>query len=334
MNLNICLGSAKLLIMINKYQIKRGKTFECGICPYHCILSPGDIGKCLIRECSKEGIHLEGYGRVSSMVVDPIEKKPIFHYKPNSKVLSIGAWGCSLNCSWCENTSISKKKPNNCKYFSASAISHMAQVRRCQGVCFTYNEPSISYEFLMDVSEKCHDAGLFFAIKTNGFVEKEPWKEICDACDAMNIDWKIRYDGFSEAIDYSRIVIKNIESAIENKKLHVELSIPIYNDMTTAEQDGIARFLGIGYPNIPVHLLKISPIGQYSNPPVDDETILSFRNKLMEKSQFIYVENIFTEEGKCARNTICPECKNIVAVRESFVTTVSLKCGTCKSILK
>lgn len=320
--------------MINKYEIKRGKSFECGICPYHCVLSHGDIGLCLIRECSKEGIHLEGYGRVSSMAVDPIEKKPIFHYKPNSKVLSIGAWGCNLDCKYCQNISISKKRPDNCKYFSASAISHMAQVRKCGGVCFTYNEPSISYEFLMDVSEKCHESGLFFAIKTNGFVEKEPWKDICDVCDVMNIDWKLRYKGFSDTIDYGVIILKNIESAINNKKLHVEISVPVYNDTTVGEQDGIRHFLGTGHPDVPVHLLKVFPTDQYSNPPVEDEVILGFRDKLMEKSNFVYVENIFTEDGRKARDTVCPKCKRIVATRENFVTTITARCDVCRLILK
>lgn len=316
---------------MKKYEKKIGDSFECGICPNRCVLNPGETGKCSIRECSEDGIYLEGYGRISNMSVEPIEKKPIFHFKPNSRVLSIGSYGCSLRCSYCQNSEIAwvKMESKKCKYFNASAISHLAQSRKCQGVFFTYNEPTISYEFLMDVSEKCRKMGLFFGIKTNAFVESEPWQDICDACDVMNIDWKLRYENASG----NEIVLRNIETAI-NKRIHVEISIPLYHDIKVGEEDAILHFFGYWYPDIPAHLLKIFPTETYDLAPATDTVIIDFWKRMKERMRFVYVENIFTEDGRLSRTTVCPSCKKVVAVRDALVTNISTdpSCSVCKSI--
>jgi pyruvate formate lyase activating enzyme len=324
------------LTLMRKYQLRKEDAFECLLCPLHCLLKDGEKGKCSARIGSDDGICLDGYGRISNMAVEPIEKKPIYHFKPNSKVLSIGGYGCPMECKYCQNTQVSRAKTHKgCKYFSPSAIIHYASDKRCEGVCFTYNEPIIYYEFIMDLHLKCRERGLYLALSTNAFCEKDPWAELCDTANVANIDWKIRYKDMCGVTGYDSRITENIEHAIRHDFLHVEVSIPVYNDISGSEIDAIRYFFLHTDKNTPIHLLKVIPTDTYAEPSIVDSYLLDIHRQLKKDLPYVYVQNVFTEEGQAARRTICPECGHILAERESLKTAIriNVKCKTCSSIL-
>ncbi len=242
----------------------------CCICPNICVLGELETGECGVRTCRDGKIELDTYGIVSAMAVEPIEKKPITHFLPGTKTLSFGGFGCSLKCKFCENHKISQAKVSKGNFYSPQKIIALAKEHKCPSVCMTYNEPTISYEFLMDVVEEAHSNGLKFILKTNAYVNSGPWAEICSVVDCMNIDWKGNFNSYLEMTGARRdVVFDRIMSACANG-VHVEISIPLHDGM---KEDHLMKFgekiyngcLGNHYNDIPCHLLKIQSAFRHSN---------------------------------------------------------------------
>ncbi|KKN30860.1 hypothetical protein LCGC14_0829850 [marine sediment metagenome] len=172
------------------YEDKEGR-LKCLLCPHFCLLKEGESGKCLVRKSDGEKIYLAAYGYLTNIAVEPIEKKPITHFLPGTKTLSIGSFGCSLFCKFCQNSHISQITGfEDSSIFTPNEVVKMAIEKECASVCMTYNEPIIQYEYLLDLAEECHKNDLKFVIKTNAFINKEPWKKICQVVDVFNIDFK------------------------------------------------------------------------------------------------------------------------------------------------
>ena len=245
---------------------------QCLLCPSYCLLSKGQRGKCLARISNGEEIILDSYGEITSMAVELIEKKPITHFlEKGSKVLSLGSYGCSFlgKCLWCENHKISQFKLKNFKKYSLKEIIHFAKEYTCWGICMTYNEPTISYEFLMDLAEEAHNNSLFFFLKTNGYVNKEPWKEICGITNAMNIDLKGSNEKYSKVLGAEGGIVKSRIKEAYNYGAHIEISIPLHYDDIKYEINDIGSYLKSIDNNIPCHLLKIYSSYKYSKTTTD-----------------------------------------------------------------
>lgn len=325
--------------MIKRYSIglPDGR-FQCLLCPNGCILSLGEIGKCQARQCSEEGVIASSYGCLVNVTAEPIEKKPIYHFKPGAKVLSIGSVGCSMNCVYCENHKISQPEQNQEHvHFSPSGVVKVAEERKCSGVCMTYNEPTISYEYLMDLSEKCHKSGLFLAIKTNGYVNTSPWSDICSAVDAINIDYKGPFNkiGAITGLQSDSIlrILANISYAM--RIVHTELSLPVFYN--TELKDFNLLFDIIKDINIftPIHLLRIFPSYRLLEDPVTDDDLIIMKKQVNEVFPFVYLQNVFSAEGILCRTTFCPKCKRPVLSRKSLITDSYLDdcCGEMKKHL-
>jgi pyruvate formate lyase activating enzyme len=234
-------------------------TLRCQLCPHLCELKNGQTGKCLIRISNGNDIILSTYGQLTNVTAEPIEKKPITNFLQGTKTLSIGSFGCNLSCKFCENHEISQKIiEEKSKYFHPTDIIKLAISKDCESVCMTYNEPIIQYEYLYDLSEECHEDDLKFIIKTNAFVNKEPWKQICKITDAMNIDWKGYGEEYKNICGSSQYVIEDrIKEAFESG-VHVEISIPVYPD-SSMDFNQIAKSLSLINCHFPIHLLRIFP---------------------------------------------------------------------------
>ena len=331
--------SEKLRDVVSRTEI--GKKFRCLICPNKCLISPGDRGKCYVRKASNESVFLAEYGKVSSAAVEPIEKKPIYHFMPGSKVFSIGTLGCSFSCVYCQNHRISQDQ--NCPVVDmpVSKAIDIALHKGCDGVCMTYNEPIPSYEYLIELAEAAHKEGLYFALKTNGYAEKEPWRDICEVTDAVNIDYKadstenfasITRVGSDAGISFRKILMR-IQEAIEDDSIHVEMSLPLYTG-----SDDYSTFRGIISDvdrNVPVHILKVFPDHdsmKYSSTP--NKSLFVLRDYLKEELNFVYVENVFDEQGQEARNTVCTKCGYVVVRRNKFdIYVTNPNCDECSSSL-
>ena len=270
----------------------------CEICPHHCRLSVGEVGKCRARINDGEKITALNYGAITSIALDPIEKKPLYKFFPGSRILSVGSYGCNLNCPFCQNYEISMADSNfPTRKISPAQLANLAAELVPQkniGVAFTYNEPFISYEFVRDTSELLKASGLKSVLVTNGTVAPAALKKILPLIDAMNIDLK----GFSQEI-YSVLggdfetVRKTIE--ISAQVCHVEVTsliVPTMNDSPEAMEREAAWLTGIS-ENIPLHISRFFPRYKVTNlPPTPVKKIFELVEVAKRHLKFVYAGNV------------------------------------------
>lgn len=335
------------------YSSERDGGYTCTLCPHFCDLKVGEAGRCMVRIAREGGIELEAYGDLTNVAVEPIEKKPFFHFMPSSKVLSVGGYGCSMSCNYCQNWMVSQRnRAKDAKRLMPEEVCAMALNKGCQGVCMTYNEPTVYFEYLMDLSHACKQVGLYFVVKTNGMLNEEPWKKLCHAVDGLNIDYKGPFERWKQVtgIDSQAVhaqVLQNIvyasryPSRVGCSIAHCEISVPVYPDANIEEFDELASMLEFGSGEYrPVHLLKMLPANKTTSQiATPDELVLRVREYLYEKKMlmFVYVHNIFTEEARNFRDTHCALCGRLVARRQAMQTELLFRdpstcydCGDCK----
>lgn len=238
---------------------------ECNICPHHCKIEEGHLGLCNARSNHKGKIINENYGKVTAMALDPIEKKPLYHFYPGSRILSIGSYGCNLRCPFCQNCDISMVKGIeletsiiSCEEIASKAIAykHLGNI----GIAYTYNEPLIGYEYVRDCAKLVKEKGMKNVVVTNGYICEEPLKELLPLIDAFNIDLK----GFTE--EYYRKLRGDLATVMHSivlasEKCHVEVTtliVPGEND-TEEEIDVLSQWLASINPEIPLHITRFFP---------------------------------------------------------------------------
>lgn len=270
----------------------------CEICPKHCRLAVGEVGACRARVNDGEKITALNYGAITSIALDPIEKKPLYKFFPGSKILSVGSYGCNLNCPFCQNFEISMADSTfpTRKILPAQLAALAAELagQKNIGVAFTYNEPFISYEFVRDTSELLKAAGLKSVLVTNGTVAPAALKKILPLIDAMNIDLK----GFSQEI-YSLLggdfetVRRTIELCAQS--CHVEVTtliVPTLND-TTEDLAREAQWLAGISKNIPLHISRFFPRYKVTNlPPTPLKKIYELVDVARRHLNFVYAGNV------------------------------------------
>jgi len=253
----------------------RGDRVHCGLCPNDCTIAEGARGVCGARGVVEGKLRALTYGLVSSVAADPIEKKPVFHYRPGTRVLSLGSVGCSMRCGHCQNWQISRPKGDDgslhLRYLDPAQVVPMAHESGCEGVAFTYNEPVISLEYVLDVARLAKEAGLFTIMVTNGYVTPAGLDLFAQVIDV----WRTDVKGFSEAT-YKRLCrVKHPEAvrrAAELAKgfhgMHVECItnvVPTINDSDEELRDiahWIATALG---PDTPWHITRFFPYLEFSH---------------------------------------------------------------------
>lgn len=278
-----------------KLDQKVGDKLKCLLCPHECLLSDWEYGKCGVRQGSPRGIELPLCGIVSCMAVEPIEKKPFKEFMPGTKTLSVGMFGCNLNCICCENYSVSQvSTPIAVQaediFFAPELIIDKALLKSCSSICMTYSEPTVHYEYLIDLGEVCRKFNLPFILKTNGYINEEPWSNICDVIDAVNIDWKGTHKTFKEITGCKVNHIFDIIRKAVDHDVHVEISIPIYHGIERdLEFTLFGRFVSRIKKDIPCHLLKITPTNNMEDlSPTTDGEILHAEEILSS-----YLSNIY-----------------------------------------
>ncbi len=242
------------------FQKNSDGTVSCLLCPHKCSLQENETGRCLIRKAYHEKVVLTGYGKISVLSIEPIKKKPFLHFLKNTNTLSVGGCGCNLSCQFCENHLISQSLDFKAEY-SPHEIVALAIDNRCNSVCMTYNEPIIYFEYLLDLAKESHKFSLPFLLKTNAYVNAEPWKEICELTDAMNIDWKGSKSSFlSITQSYSYVLMDRIKEAYEYG-VHLEISIPLFYPLSDIDNEinYVGKFISSLDKNIPCHILTICP---------------------------------------------------------------------------
>lgn len=267
----------------------------CELCFHHCDLSEGQVGFCRARACRDGAIVPLNYGKLTSLALDPIEKKPLRRFHPGSMVLSVGSFGCNLRCPFCQNHEISmagKGEIETVELSSEALADKALELRPCGnvGVAYTYNEPLVGYEYVRDCAALVHERGMVNVLVTNGTIEEKPWRALLPLIDAANIDlkgftpeWYRRLGGDLETVK------RSISLAAE--RCHVEVTtllIPGEND-SVEEIRSLAQWLASVDRNIPLHLSRFFPRYRMTNrPPTPVERVARLADAAREHLSFVY----------------------------------------------
>ena len=309
---------------------------RCLLCAQSCFIKPGERGKCRARMNVNGELRSLVYGRPVTIHVDPIEKKPFYHFLPGSDAFSFATSGCPLRCKFCQNWQISQSRPEDFDnpVVSPAAMVGLASSRQSKVIAFTYNEPTVFMEYLADIAASAKKQNLRCAMVSCGFMNPEPLKEMCSLLDAIKIDLK----GYSE--DFYRNVcsaelrpVLNSIRQIARSSVHLELVnlvVPTLNDsdkMMAGLSDWIMGEIG---PDVPVHFTRFHPDYQLQNlPPTPVATLERSRNYAMSRGiRYAYVGNVPDHAGN---HTYCPACGKAVIKRNSFfITEMNMVRGNCK----
>lgn len=309
---------------------------KCLLCPQGCVIRPGDVGLCRGRKNVAGKLHTTNYARCTSYGVDPIEKKPLYHFYPGADILSLGTFGCNLSCGFCQNWQISQREASSVHISPERAVELAVEENRrtgtCIGVSYTYSEPLIWYEYVLDTARLAKEKGLQNVLVTNGYVNREPLERLVGFVDAMNIDVKSFTDEFYRRMCKGRLdpVLRTVELAKEH--CHIELTcllIPTLND-SREEIGRLVEWVASLDREIPLHFSRYFPQYRLELPPTPIETLRLAREIAREKLSFVYLGNVWGGEGS---DTHCPNCGALLVARRGFSARIAglkgRKCGRC-----
>lgn len=309
-----------------------GGRVKCTLCPHGCIIPPGKRGRCGVRENISGVLHSLSYRRLIAEHVDPIEKKPLYHFLPGSLSYSIATMGCNLSCLHCQNWEISQVKDRVEGYdVPPGKVVERALDAGCRSISYTYTEPTVFAEYVLECAELAREAGLKNVLVTNGFTAPEVVKELAKCTDAANIDLK----GFSGEF-YRRVCGGRLEPVLESIRAYHRLGvwvevttllIPGYND-SEEELRGIAEFITGLSRDIPWHVTRFHPEHRLMHvDPTPVSTLRRAREIGREAGlKHVYIGNVLGE----GEDTLCPECGRVMIRRYGFdVVSNLLADGTC-----
>lgn len=294
-----------------------GQTVICHLCPAECRLTEGKYGICGCRFNHDGDLVTENYGELVSLAVDPIEKKPLYHFFPGSSILSTGPNCCNLGCLHCQNWTISQEKSPTV-FRSPEQLVREAVRLRSLGVAFTYTEPMVWYEYIMDVAPMLRERGLKVVLVTNGYVNLGPLEDLIGVTDAMNIDLK----GMSAEF-YARICKGKLDSVLDTIRrvgvsdVHLEITnlvIPGLND-TDAEFEKLTEFVADVSDMIPLHFSAYHPDYKLDREATPPETLIRAKRIAENRLKYVYLGNVWTGEGV---DSICPSCRSVLVKRRGF----------------
>ena len=275
-----------------------GAKAQCRVCPRRCVLSEGQYGYCRGRKMERGRVVCDNYGKLTAVMVDPIEKKPLRRFYPGSLILSVGSYGCNLSCPFCQNHEISMAGDGSVPYRPAAPdeVAALARAYGLQGnigVAFTYNEPLIGYEFVCDTARIVHDLGMKTVVVTNGFADLAVLEKLLPVVDAMNVDLK----GFTESY-YGRLGgdLATVKAFIAEaaQRCHVEVTtliVPGENDgKEDMEQE--AAWLASLRPDIPLHITRFFPrYHMKDKEPTDKPAIYALLDVARAHLSYVYAGN-------------------------------------------
>jgi pyruvate formate lyase activating enzyme len=326
--------------MVPLYKTGNSKT-ECLLCPHFCKIAEGKTGICGIRKNSGGKIVLQTYGVISGYALDPVEKKPLYHFFPGYNILSVGSYGCNMRCDFCQNYSISQNIPGrmNRETDPQKLVRSALTTENNIGLAFTYNEPVIWFEFMRDTAAAAKEEGLYTVMVSNGFVNEEPLREIIEFIDGFNIDLKAFNSRFYRELTGAEIEpVKKALKQITGSGKHLEVTtliIPGQNDdekEMAAESKWIAEELG---KNVPFHLSRYFPKYRRDDPSTSQYSIDRLAEIASSQLSHVYLGNTLSESGQ---NTICPECGITVTVRSGYKTQLlnlddKGRCSGCGNLI-
>ncbi len=312
------------------------KLVMCGICPNRCLLSPGDRSVCRSKVNMDGVLYSLTYGNPCSVNVDPIEKKPLFHFKPRSKAFSIATTGCNFRCLNCQNWEISQAKPHEVRHhelFPADVIQG-AQRTGCASIAYTYSEAVTFFEYMIDTARLAREERISNLWISNGYINRKPLEELCSVLDAANINLKTFSDAIYRKLNGGRLEpVLNTFRTLHEQKIHFEMTnlvVPGYADDAEMVKQMCQWILTTLGPDYPLHFLRFFPKYKLDRLPATSlSTLIRFRKLAMaEGIHYVYVGNAAYPEGN---NTYCHNCKKLLIERIGYlIQTYDLNENRCK----
>lgn len=290
----------------------------CDLCPVGCRLRAGQTGPCGTRANRGGAMVPLHWGRVATAAVDPIEKKPLYHFHPGRDILSVAAPGCNLHCLFCQNWTLSQGHDAPTRAASPDDLVDAARREGSVGLAFTYSEPLVWYEFVRDTARAARAAGLAVVLVTNGYLNPEPLAELLPLVDAANIDLKSLDDRFYRKVCKARLapVLEAIRRFVA-AGVHVELTnlvIPGHNDDDASLERLVDFVAGLGRP-VPLHFSAYHPAWKLDAPPTPRATLLRALALARRRLDWVYLGNVATAEGRDSR---CPACDAVLVDRAAY----------------
>jgi len=307
---------------------------KCLLCPHFCLLSRGETGICGVRQAGENGgLILPGFGMITASAMDPIEKKPLYHFYPGANVWSVGFTGCNMDCPFCQNSGISRAEPSIGEFKKPSDIVSETLESGSKLLAFTYSEPTVHYEYLIQTAESAREKGLKTILVTNGNINVKPARSLLNLMDAVNIDlksWNIDYydNNLKGNLDTVR---RFIREALNYSWVELTtLIIPGETDNKTDMQN-MCRWIASLSRNIPLHLSAYHPSYKYQIPAASARLLKDMKNIAEKELNYVYIGNLGIEN-----NTHCPECSRIVIQRkyhtiDTFITEG--RCSHCGTVI-
>lgn len=308
---------------------------QCTLCPHGCVLSEGRMGRCKARQNVNGELVSLSYGNLVAVHIDPIEKKPLYHFLPGSSSFSIGTAGCNMNCKNCQNSEISQSSPTQVRYIRATPEQIVASAinNKSESIAYTYTEPTIFYEFVLETAKLAKKAGIKNIIVSNGFINPEPLKELIPYLDAANIDLK----AFNDSI-YREITSARLEPILNNLKILrdngiwleiTNLIIPNHTDDMEMISEMCQWLVDNGFSETPLHFSRFFPAYKMQNVPATPVKTVEQAAQIAKSKgiKYVYLGNVHNEEG----NTLCPKCGKTLIKRNNYHTETDGFKGKCSN---
>ena len=316
------------------YYKKLGESVQCALCPHFCFIKQNEVGKCYIRKNINGVLYSLTYEKPAVICKDPIEKKPLYHFLPGTKSFSIGMAGCNMQCGFCQNWDLSQRgTERNVLSINAEEIVSQVKDSKCPSISYTYSEPLVSYEYMLDIAKIARGKKIKNVMVTNGFINQEPLKELCKYIDASNIDLKSINNDFYDITCKAKLepVLETIKT-MHKKGIWIELTNLIIPGLNDSEKD--IRNLVLWVKNnleadVPLHFSGFFPNYKMRHVEITSKEMLRKAREIAVKEgiHYVYTGNVLDEEGN---NTYCHKCKKLLIERRGFMIIENkIKKGKC-----
>ncbi len=348
-----CLGIDKLVASNNSNDLwkysREGMFYtvtprgvRCEICPNECDLRPGEISNCHNRINSNGKLYSIAYGNPCAVHIDPIEKKPLLHFHPSSRIFSIATAGCNFVCLNCQNWEISQTSPyktKNIDLFPDEVVESCIS-NKCPSIAYTYSEPVSFYEYMYDTSRIAHEQGIMNVLVSNGYINEAPLRKLTPYLDAANIDLKSFSDDIYLRLNAGKLQpVLNTLKTLKDEGVWLEITnliVPSWTDDLDMIKRMCEWLVANGFSDYPLHFSRFHPTFKLTQLPETPLQILIKARDIAINSgcNFVYIGNV---PGKTFENTYCPNCKNLVLERRGFAILSNNmkngKCGSCGKII-
>ncbi len=311
------------------YWEKEGNKIRCRLCPHHCLIGEEKSGLCSVRTNRGGSLKTENYGEITAMAVDPVEKKPLYHFKPGKRILSVGSFGCNFSCGFCQNYSIAHYRGKS-EYLPPEQLAASSKAPRNNiGIAFTYNEPSIWFEYVYDAARELKSIypELFIVLVTNGYIETEPLKKLLPYVDAMNIDLKSMNQKYYRSTCGGDLqpVLDTIERSYQ--RCHIEITNLIVNGLNDSEEeiDEIAKYLSNLDKNIPLHLSRYYPSYRMTQQATNINIMKRAADIAKKHLNYVYLGNMPGDDN----STYCHACGELLIHRTGYTVHIHIEEAVC-----